>query len=103
MTRAVFSRRGERWRVEMNGHADYDPGHDVVCAGCSAIVYALANYLRGVGAERLEERLEPGEVRLEAVGDGAVAAAFQMAAVGLEEIARQYPEHVQVKKSENFF
>lgn len=79
------------------GHATGSPA---VCAAISGLVFALAGYLKNL--ERAGEvkvgalRLEPGDARVEASGDAA-RQPFDMAAVGLMQLAAQYPEFVQIK------
>ena len=31
--------------ITLIGHADYDPGHDIVCASVSMLAYTLINYM----------------------------------------------------------
>jgi len=91
---------GERCTLRMSGHADYNPGNDIVCAGCSAVVYALAGYVTNAIRERYVEvydwRLESGDALLDFNGDGGTRAAFEMAVIGLAQIAQQYPGHVSI-------
>ena len=47
MTTAWYWRKGGRHHLHISGHAGYAaPGEDIVCAGISAIGYALMGYLR---------------------------------------------------------
>ena len=39
--------------VSVKGHADYNPGNDIVCAGISTLSYTLLNYLRQAEKEHL--------------------------------------------------
>lgn len=85
-------------KLEMQGHADYNPGNDIVCAGCSAVVYALAGWLEN-SVGRLNSapiiRLESGDATIQAAGQ--VEEAFRQALCGLLGIEASHPEHVQVK------
>lgn len=83
-----------RNRLVMGGHAGYgEHGKDIVCAAASALVYALAEVLRETG--RLAEAvMEPG--RAEVTGRGECCREFAMARCGLEMLARQYPESVEL-------
>ena len=84
-----------------SGHAGWaESGEDVVCAAVSAILQAAWLGLSEVAAitvtaTREDGRLElawPPEVRAEA----AVAAIVGTAALSVERIATQYPDHVRV-------
>lgn len=84
----------------MRGHAQYNPGCDIVCAGASAIAYALAGYLHNCGGHLLgwrEERLDSGDLSLQCAGDEMVGEAYRMALIGLLQLEAAYPEHVRVK------
>lgn len=98
MVEAWFYRSGGEWTLRMMGHAGYAPGQDVVCAGCSAIAYALLGW--AVNAHRgavLEQRDEPGDFVLCFAGAGDPAdAVFSMAEIGLRQIEKAYPENVRV-------
>lgn len=87
-----------RFRLQATGHAGYHPGDDIVCAGCSALVYALAGALRGLSGHvsELSVQLEPGDALISAQGDSSAAACFQMAETGLRQIAAAYPQWVSV-------
>mgnify|MGYP000991510939 FL=1 len=93
---------GEIKSLAMTGHANFSPGDDIVCAACSALVFALLAYMESEPAHILEVRelfVQKGEVRLKAKGDDAFAAAFETATLGLKKIAKKYPKHVQLMKS----
>lgn len=89
-------------RLLMTGHANYSPGNDIVCAACSALVFALLAYMEHEPAhilEVMELTCKKGEVRLEAKGDAAFAAAFKTVVLGLQKIAEKYPNYVSLTKS----
>ncbi len=96
---AVFD-RGES-RLTVKGHAT---GSELVCAAVSSIVYALVGYLRNAGEhieDVLQNKIEDADVELHYRGDASVMAAFQMAYIGLAQIANGYPEFVVVHVGEN--
>ena len=86
------------------GHAGYsDSGTDIVCAGASAVVYALLGFLHNVRDKenRLTVSVESGETMVLWRGNQAeVAAAFHMAVIGLAQIAQKYPRYVTVEAPE---
>lgn len=95
-----------RLRMEIAGHAGYDEkGKDIVCAGVSALTYALAAVL-----EEAQRRGRTTAVIQES--DGAVViwadpemgslneikAYFRMCAKGIKLMQEQYPQHVEMKE-----
>lgn len=101
MTTITIRRSGRAYRLAARGHA---VGNPAVCAGVSGIVCALAGYLKNLeragGVELNAFRLESGDAELaarsiEPRGDAA-GPPFAMAAVGLMQIAAQYPEYIRV-------
>ena len=83
-----------RNRLVMGGHAGYgEHGKDIVCAAASALLNALAAVLRETG-RMAEAVMEPG--RAEVTGRGECCREFAMARCGLEMLARQYPESVEL-------
>ncbi len=95
-----------RLRMEISGHAGYDEkGKDIVCAGVSALLYALAAVLddaekRGRTTAELEES-EGAAVIWADPGMGSlneVKAYFRMCVKGIKVIQEQYPQHVEIKE-----
>ena len=86
--------------LTITGHAGYDDhGNDVVCAGVSAITYTLLGFLTNHldDIESTDAQLEGGHVHIKCRGGGETAAlAFEMAVIGIEQIAVKYPKHVTV-------
>lgn len=89
------------------GHTGFDErGKDIVCAGASAVVHtavlgvtrtaALPAQVRAAEGY-LELHLDPAQ-RREAAGWQKAQAVLAAAALGLEEIARRYPEHVRFQQ-----
>ena len=95
----------EGMTLELRGHAGWAPhGQDLVCAGASMLVYALANRVKQLEAEGALLRgpvlhLEPGNARIEAVptpaAESDLRGAFHMTQSGLQLLERQYPGHVR--------
>ena len=97
----IFVRsQGDEHLLEMTGHAEHNPGNDVVCAGASAIAYTLLGYLHNAG-EHLEElgnvRVESGDLLVRCRGDEFVAETYKMALIGFLQLAERYPEYVSVR------
>ena len=100
MIQVKASSDGGRYRFRMEGHAEYNPGNDIVCAGASAIAYSLLGYLHNAPEhiEVVEELIEEsGLVSIRLQGDETLSHAFDMAVIGLMQIAVKYPENISVK------
>ena len=55
MIRINYCREEDRHRLTVDGHAGYaEHGRDIVCAGVSAISFALLGYLQQCDAEMAE-------------------------------------------------
>lgn len=75
-----------------------------VCAGVSAIVYALAGWLANFGdRERDTVLLQSGEVYIsvDSPQEG-TKAAFDLAIIGLLQIAKTHPDHLRVEEEKVF-
>lgn len=98
MTKVYAERDGERCILSAQGHAT---GSVEACAAVSGILYALAGYLTNALRERYVEfytwKMESGDVQLDFNGDKSTAAAFEMAVIGLSQIAQAHPEQVRVE------
>lgn len=97
MIRVNYLREGERHRLSVQGHAGYAThGNDIVCAGVSGISYALLGYLYNIDCNIAEFRADSGDLLIDVTGDQMTAGAFDMALVGYLQIAKKYPQHVDV-------
>lgn len=104
MVKVKFYRDGFGYQaMDLDGHADYNPGQDIVCAGISALAYALAGELKhksvsfrrfdisnGVHLE-IEPFIEPSD-RL--VTD----AIFETVLTGLRQIEKKYPNYIEIQE-----
>lgn len=87
------------YHLSATGHAEYEPGNDIVCASVSALFYTLANYLEYIGAEDLEGSDEEKDFHIDCKAlfhDKAVHTSFRMMVFGLQLLAEQYPDNVSV-------
>lgn len=102
MTKIAIQSDGMTHGLTAVGHAS---GSSAVCAAVSGIVYALGGYLKNLeaaGAVSLSAfTLESGVAELEAAGADA-RAPFEMAAVGLMQLAARYPKQVSVDAKKFF-
>ena len=91
MTRVHITHDPDRFTVTAKGHATGSPE---VCAAVSGLVYALAGFLQGFGAK---SRLEAGDAEVECLSSYETDLALEMAYVGFQQIAQQYPDYLQVE------
>ncbi len=91
MIRVRFERTDAACRLSLRGHATGDPA---VCAAASALVFALAGYVRDRGAGEIE--LESGRARVDCGWDSGAEGAFAAVLSGLEQLQRRYPQLVEV-------
>ena len=90
-------------RVTIEGHANSgDPGHDLVCAGVSALAYTLAANVGNLRDCRMVRRptvvLESGNAVIEAKPNPRHKATaeliFQTVCVGFEVLSAEYPQYI---------
>ena len=87
------------------GHAGYgERGSDIVCAGVSALLYALVVYLQDTaqqrGVEQTQQREREGYLWVRCQGLTAFdASALAVTNTGLRLIAAAYPRHVRFAHS----
>ena len=107
MVEVTFERDSRRRlsSVSATGHAEFGEfPNDVVCAAVSAILQAAYAGLEDVARIRIDGKRLAGDLRIrvpEAARDRTdVAAILSTAEVSIEQLARQYPDHVRVKRSD---
>ena len=99
MVEAKYEVEDNRHTLIVLGHANYDEyGKDIVCAGVSSIVQALIGWIEEnyYKAECISVNPKEGEVIVSCEGGDDVASVFQMASIGLVQIADCYPAHVAI-------
>lgn len=85
------------------GHADAAAhGEDVVCAAVSALLQGARLGLEAYAHVPLEIHQEPGDMRIGVSGnhrdDEAVRAILATALLSVEQISKQYPQHVRFNR-----
>ncbi len=92
----VRSHVGQERRISIKGHAEYNPGNDIVCAAVSALAQTLVQNLTDIGAD-VKGRVEPGDFEIvSSDSNPLVRFAFDMTMTGLKMIANTHPKHVNV-------
>lgn len=90
--------------MELKGHAGYNPGNDIVCAGISALAFALVGTLKNIeDISFIRLQYQDGvTVEIEPFANEAeqavIDAVFMTVLIGLKQIQKQYPENIQVKE-----
>ena len=95
MTRIRIRRDGGRWRFSAEGHAT---GAPEACSGVSALLFALAGWLRNAppGVAPGEISLAPGRAVIAFSGGAQAAAAAALTEIGLRQIAARSPAAARV-------
>ena len=99
MIRALYHKEEDAHLLIMEGHANYaECGEDIVCAGASSIVYALLGWLENHSEdmEYVNADVHEGDVKIACEGGEKTAAVFEMAAIGLLQLADSYRDHVVI-------
>ena len=98
MITARYTTDGSVHNLTVAGHANYDEyGRDIVCAGVSALVQALIGWIEeSFYSGYIDVNANGGEVEISCEGGDDVAAVFNLATIGLMQIADSYPDHVQI-------
>lgn len=94
MITITMKHSGDEYYVSAKGHAEYNPGEDIVCSAVSCLFYAFAGYLKNNDNVRSNIRLESGNSEIEAHGH--IMECYDMLKVGLLQIEASYPDHVKV-------
>lgn len=99
MINIEFRVSDNEYDLSIQGHAGYsDSGNDIVCAGVSAIAYTLLGFLNRIeyDIEGTSAQVKSGDLRVQCKGGEKTAQAFDMAMIGLQQIAMKYPRHVTI-------
>lgn len=102
MTKITYEKRGGLHRLTIEGHAGFaEMGKDVVCAGVSAIAFALLGWLRNheEDVEYIQEDVGNGFIDIKFFSGKKAPEVFEMALIGLEQIAVKYPEYITITPS----
>ncbi len=91
MIRVRLERTAAASRRSLRGHATGDPAG---CAAASALMFALAGYVRDRGDGEIE--LESGRARVDCPRDSGADGAYAAVLSGLEQLQRHYPQLVEV-------
>lgn len=97
MIRIKYNRDDGRHFLTVTGHAGYaEYGQDIVCAGVSAVSFALLAFLEQEGVRFDTAEAVSGALDVACMGSDRVDAAFDMALAGYNLIADNYPDCVDL-------
>lgn len=82
-------------RLEVNGHAGYNPGKDIVCAGVSAIEFAVLGWCENHPECVRDAAYAKGHAVAELADDPEAGSVMEAAVIGLLQIAAAYPDYVK--------
>ena len=85
----------------VTGHADYAPhGEDIVCAAVSVLTQTALLGLLRYAAHPVQYQMKSGLLSLQLAKEPTPVTdtILETMALGLEEIARSYPDRVQIKE-----
>ncbi len=102
MIRAYYTLNSKGHKLRITGHADYDNcGRDIVCAAVSSLSFALLGFLENNANETSDYcyQTDSGYLTIVSCAGGKVDAAFEMAVIGLMQIANKYPDNLKINIS----
>lgn len=90
--------------MDLTGHAEYNPGNDVVCAGISALAFALAGELKRRKASFKRFDIREGvhvetEPFIHDVPQAGINAVYETCLTGLRQIEKKFPDHIQISET----
>lgn len=110
MIRVVFEEQGDATliKVSMRGHANFGDGPlDLLCAGVSGMVTALANTLTDATdfGDHVFVRLDPGDAEIQIDAKTSLDAVQRTVAqtlmrgfrLNMEALQKQYPDYIEVE------
>ena len=101
MIKVIYHRSYNRVSIEGHAHSG-DPGHDLVCAGVSALAYTLAANVGNLRDCRMVRKpiveLKKGNAVIEGKPiprhKATAELVFQTVCVGFEVLASEYPQYI---------
>lgn len=94
MTTVTFKKEEAGYKIVIEGHANYNPGNDIVCAACSMLGYTLDNTLSQKGIT-YHTQISDGYMAIE-INEERAMPYIEMALIGYITLEASYPENVKV-------
>ena len=91
--------------LSMSGHAEFNPGNDIVCSAASMLGQTLAQVVMDMEAEGMlssmsMEPIVPGKITISATAAGSwkreLITAFDTVLTGFKLLCARYPDYVQL-------
>lgn len=102
MTHIKWYDNGVLCGVHAKGHAEYNPGNDIVCSAVSAMLQTLYAGLEMRCYAKVHHEQEPGwfcvDVGKTDKNKDRIETLFDSVIYGLELIAEQYPDNVKMER-----
>lgn len=99
MTEIKWYLEKDSFGICANGHADYNPGNDIVCSAVSALLQTLYAGLELFCGTAVDQEQESGSFVLEGQMDSEGARVlFDSTLFGLGLIEREYPDNVRIER-----
>ena len=99
MITITYDIKSNRYCINVNGHAGYNPGNDIVCSACSMLTLTLAETIR---ARKYKHKYDiaSGSTRITVYSNNdnntSIESMFDMAIRGYKMLAREYPNNVRL-------
>ena len=98
MVEIIVEKERERRTIQVHGHA----GESIVCAGVSAIAFALLGTLRNLNHCALQTSIDAGELMIQTTTPTAECdTCIKMALIGWLQIEKAHPDDVHC--TQNYF
>jgi len=102
----IFKNGNNIIKLEMNGHAEYSEGDDIVCASASSVIFACLNGIEKVLNVKFGYETEDGYLffvlpdDLDKQTQDKVNILTETFALYIKELESQYPAHITVTELE---
>lgn len=104
MTRVSTVTKGNKITIDIQGHAGFNPGNDIVCASASMLAYTLMQNLMDLTNVGLLEYCKTSEkngilnikVKTNNKGEAVVKIVIKTIMTGYELLENQYPNNVSL-------
>lgn len=105
MTNVSIKEYGSKVRIDITGHAGYNPGSDIVCAAVSCLSYTLMQRLRDMDNynyfHKMEVQFDSGEVHIAVDAKDIyrleVEATLVTILTGFELLENKYPDNIRLE------
>lgn len=102
MTNIKCDNDRDEYIIDIEGHALFNPGNDIVCAGASILGYTLMNALMNQDADikKIKEDERNGEIHIKIKGTPeskqGIKTIIETIMLGYELLEDQYPANVNI-------